>query len=59
MQNTNYIPQLMGKGDIDFGVDPIGISIGIGVDVGIGVTPVVGFLPNFHGYMIGTKQRTD
>ena len=50
---------LQGGGHIDFGADPIGIGIRVGVGMTflvctISCEPVVGFLPNFHGYIIGT-----
>ena len=44
-----------GKGDItDFGVDPVGVRVGLTHVCTISGKPVVGFLPNFHGYIIGT-----
>ena len=48
-------PHLRGGGHIGFGADPI--SVGIGVTLSCEV--VVESLPNFHGYIIGTQQRTD
>ena len=59
-------PHLQGGGHIVFGADPVGMglgSIGVGAGIcGVGVTfvctksyePVVGSLPNFHGYIIRT-----
>ena len=58
---SNYILQGGGRYTV-FGADPICISISIGlrVDITISCEPVLGFLPNFHGYIIGMyKRRTD
>ena len=49
-----------GGGHIDFGVDHVGIGVGIQASAWhflvctISCEPVVGFLPNFYGYIIGT-----
>ena len=49
-------PHLRGGGHIDFGVDPIGVGVGMTFSFlhNISGEPVDGFLPNFHGYVIGT-----
>ena len=59
-------PYLRGGGThIVFDVDPVCVGIGVGVSVGFGFgmtlfclqiscEAVVEFLPNFHGYIIGT-----
>ena len=41
-----------GEGDIDFGVDPFGVSISLVCTISCEL--VAGFLPDFHGYIIGT-----
>ena len=38
------------EGDIEFDADPVGVSVG----ATLSCEPVVGFLPNFHGYINGT-----
>ena len=47
--------KVWGGGHINFGVDPVGIGIkGHFFVCTISCEPGVGFLPNFHGYIIGT-----
>ena len=46
-QDIFMSPNLRGGGHIDFGADPIGVGVGLGIGV-------VGFFPNFHGYIIRT-----
>ena len=48
-----YVPppfHLLGGGHIFFDADPIGIGTGITLPCLHICEPVVGFLPNFHGY---------
>ena len=47
-------PHLQVGGHTDFGVDPVGVGIGVILCLHIPCEPVVGFLPNVHGYIIGT-----
>ena len=48
-----YTLHLRGGGHIDFGVDPVGLVSRLLVCT-ISCEPVVGFLPNLHGYIIVT-----
>ena len=55
-------PHLREGEHIDFCAFSVGVSVGISVGIGFCVTlvltisaePVVGVLPHFHGYIIGT-----
>ena len=45
-------PNLWGGGHINAGADPVGVGVGVGVT--LSCLNNIGFLPNFHGYIIGT-----
>ena len=55
-----YLPTYGGRGTFVFGVVPVGVGLVWHFLVcRVSCEPVVGFLTNFHGYIIGTKQGTD
>ena len=59
-------PHLQRGENIAFGAENVGVGVEVGVTLArhflvctISFEPVVGFLPNLHGYIIGTYERTD
>ena len=51
---AHYVPPSMGRGPVVFGMHPVGI--GVTLVYTLSCEPVVEFLPNVHGYIIGHNK---
>ena len=60
----DYVPPTEWEGGpIAFGVDPVGVGVGVGAAFLIFCTlspePMGGFWPNFHKHIIESEERSD